>query len=141
MAETRAQSTDPIQFAGGTLTRHKHVCAFFRNQDEEYRVLLPFIREGFELSDKAFHIVDPKLRGSHLERLESGGIRVKETQQTGQLEVRNWEDAYLRDGHFDQYRMLALVEQALGNDKPRAFGLTRMVGQMEWALDYSLSGN
>jgi hypothetical protein len=135
MAETKAASTDPIHFAKGTLSRNQHVCAFFRSEDEEYRVLLPFIREGFELNEKAFHIVDPKLRGSHLERLESGGIKVKETQQTGQLEVRNWEDAYLRDGHFDQYRMLALIERVFAKGGSGAFALTRLVAHMEWALE------
>ncbi len=135
MAETKAKSVEPLRFAGGTLARNQHVCAFFHNRDEEYRVLLPFIREGFDLSEKAFHIVDPKLRGSHLERLESGGIKVKETQQTGQLEVRNWEDAYLRDGHFDQYRMLALLDQVLAEGRSGAFALTRLVAHMEWALE------
>ena len=28
-------------------------CAFFNSDDEEYRVLLPFIKEGFEYGDKA----------------------------------------------------------------------------------------
>ncbi len=135
MAETNAQSADPIHFAGATLTRHRHVCAFFHNRDEEYRVLLPFIIEGLERGEKAFHIVDPELRGSHLEWLESGGIKVKETQQARQLEVWNWEDAYLRDGHFDQYRMLALIEQVLADGKSGAFALTRLVAHMEWALE------
>jgi hypothetical protein len=127
MAETR--------FAGATLTRNQHVCAFFHNRDEEYRVLLPFISEGFERKERAFHIVDPKLRASHLERLASGGIQVKEAQQTGQLEVRNWEDATLRDGHFDQYRMLALIEEILAEGKSGAFTVTRWVAHMEWALE------
>ncbi len=135
MAEANAVSADPIHFAGATLTRYRHVCAFFHSRDEEYGVLLPFIREGFERSEKAFHIVDPKLRESHLERLGSGGIKVKETQQMGQLEVWNWEDAYLRDGHFDQYRMLALIEQVLVEGKSGAFALTRLVAHMEWALE------
>ncbi len=135
MAEPNAESADPIHFGGATLTRYRHVCAFFHNRDEEYRVLLPFIREGFERSERAFHIVDPKLRGSHLEQLESGGIKVKETQQTGQLEVRNWEDTTLRDGHFDQHRMLALIDRILAEGKSGAFAVTRFVGHMEWALE------
>ncbi len=135
MAETNAESADPIHFAGAPLTRYRHVCAFFRNRDEEYRVLLPFIMEGIERGEKAFHVVNPKRRRSHLERLESYGIRVGETQQTGQLEVRNWEDATLSDGHFDQHRMLGLIEQVLAKNKSGAFGLTRWVADMEWALE------
>ena len=135
MPQANAESAGPIHFAGATLTRYRHVCAFFHSRDEEYGVLLPFIREGFERSERAFHIVDPKLRGSHLEQLESGGIKVKETQQTGQLEVRNWEDTTLRDGHFDQHRMLALIDRILAEGKSGAFAVTRFVGHMEWALE------
>src|ERR1700687_4732930 len=131
MAEANAESAEPIHFAGATLTRYRHVCAFFHSRDEEYRVLLPFIREGIERREKAFHIVDPRLRGSHLERLEAGGIKVKETQQTGQLEVWNWEDAYLRDGHFDQFRMLALIENVFDEGRTGSFALLRVVAHMK----------
>ena len=67
---------EPIRFAGSVLGTQRHVCAFFHNPDEEYRVLLPFIKEGFERGEKAFHIVDPKLREEHVERLASAGILV-----------------------------------------------------------------
>ena len=56
------KSDQPIRFAGSVLRARRHVCAFFNNPDEEYRVLLPFIKEGFDRGHKAFHIVDPKLR-------------------------------------------------------------------------------
>lgn len=43
----------PISFAGSQLVEARHVCAFFNSDDEEYRVLLPFIKDGFECGDKA----------------------------------------------------------------------------------------
>jgi hypothetical protein len=30
---------DSTRFAGGILTRQRHICAFFNSADEEYRVL------------------------------------------------------------------------------------------------------
>src|SRR5687767_10527177 len=103
-------SEQPIRFAGATLGKHRHVCAFFYNPDEEYNVLMPFIKEGFERGEKAFHIVDPMLRDEHIARLEQATIDVAAAQQRGQFELCNWEDAYLREGHFDQNSMLALIE-------------------------------
>jgi hypothetical protein len=50
----------PIRIAGSELGAKRHVCAFFRSPEEEYR-LLPFIKDGFERGGKAFHVVDPKL--------------------------------------------------------------------------------
>jgi len=131
-----SESSQPIRFAGSVLGAQRHVCAFFHSPDEEYRVLLPFIKEGFESGEKAFHIVDPKLREHHLQRLASAGIDVAAAQQSGQFELRNWADAYLRDGHFDQNRMLALIQEVLEGGRQQGFALTRLVAHMEWALEY-----
>jgi hypothetical protein len=129
------RAKQPVRLAGRTLDRQRHVCAFFHTRDEEYRVLLPYVQEGFAHGDKAFHIVDPDWRTEHLQRLEQAGIPVDAAQARGQLEVRRWEDAYLREGHFDQYRMLALIEEVLGSGTAQGFPLTRLVANMEWALE------
>jgi hypothetical protein len=39
-----------------TLRHFRHGCAFFHSKEEEYRMLLPFVKEGFDQGDKAFHI-------------------------------------------------------------------------------------
>ena len=67
--------------------------------------------------------------------LEQAGIDVAEAERKGQLEVRRWEDAYLRDGHFDQNKMLALIEEVLQNGKAQGYALTRLIANMEWALE------
>lgn len=125
----------PIRFASSELGEYRHICAFFHSPDEEYRVLLPFIKEGLERGEKAFHIVDPRLRHEHVERLQSVGIDVAAAEERGQFQLRNWEDAYLREGHFDQNKMLALIEEVLEQGKHEGFPLTRLVAHMEWALE------
>jgi len=132
---TPSDAIEPIRFAGSMLDAQRHVCAFFHTPDEEYRVLLPFIKDGFERGEKAFHIVDPKLRAEHRQRLASGGIDVDTAEASGQFELRNWADAYLRDGHFDQNRMLALIQDVLDGGRQQGFVRTRLVAHMEWALE------
>ena len=126
---------DAIAFAGGVLGRDRHVCAFFATRDEEYRVLAPFITDGLERGDNAYHIVDPALRQDHRRRLGELGIGVGEAERRGQLEIKEWQDAYLRDGRFDQDRMLALIEEVLQAGKRKGSGLTRLVAHMDWALE------
>jgi hypothetical protein len=134
MNQTKSQ-TKGVRLAGRRLDRSRHVCAFFHSKDEEYQVLLPFVKEGFEQGHKAFHIVDPNHRSDHLRRLEQAGIDVDAAQASGQLEVRRWEDAYLREGSFDQKRMLALVEGVLQGSKAQGYPLARLFANMEWALE------
>jgi DcmR-like sensory protein len=73
-------------------------------------VLLPFIKEGFEGGENASHIVDPKRRAEHLERLRSAGIDTTLLQQSGRFVLRDWADAHLKDGRFAQEKMLDLAE-------------------------------
>ena len=101
-----------ISFAGCQLSEVRHICAFFNSDDEEYRVLLPFIKDGFERGDKAVHVVNPDQHRDHLQRLTAVGIDPAAAQQSGQLELRTNTETYLRDGRFDQDRMLEVFEQA-----------------------------
>jgi hypothetical protein len=113
----------------------RHICGFFRTPEEEYQLLLPFIKEGIERGEKAFHVVDPKLREDHLQRLKSAGINVTEAEKSGQFELCNWEQVYLQDGHFNQDRMLAMWHDVLVATGQRGFPRTRLVAHMEWALE------
>jgi hypothetical protein len=124
-----------VRLAGKALDRRRHVCAFFNSKDEEYRVLLPFVKEGIDHGQKAFHIVKEGHRPEHRRRLEQAGIDVPAAERKGQLEIRRWEDAYLREGHFDQNRMLALIEEVLQSGTAQGYPLTRLVANMEWALE------
>src|SRR6266849_49627 len=125
---------DSVRCAGGSLGQNRHICAFFNGLDEQHRVLRSFIKEGFERGDKAFHILDPELREDHLKRLAEAGIDVEQAIGTGQLELRRWQDAYLRDDRFDQDAMLALLEEVLQSGAAAGYPLTRLVAHMEWAL-------
>jgi hypothetical protein len=125
----------PLRFAGSELGAQRHICAFFHSADEEYRVVLPFIKDGFECGQKAFHVVDPQLCDEHRQRLASAGIDVAAAEQCGQFDLRGWGDVYLRDGRFDQDRMLALLPEVLESGREQGFGLTRMVAHVEWALE------
>jgi hypothetical protein len=116
------------------LGRHRHICAFFNGIDEQHRVLRSFIKDGFERGDKAFHLVDPELREEHLKRLAEAGIDVHEGIDTGQLEVRPWQDAPLRGGRFDQDAWLTSFEQVLRSGPAAGYAQTRFLAHMEWAL-------
>jgi hypothetical protein len=130
-----SEAIEPVRLAGSVLRRSRHVCAFFHSKEEEYRVLMPFIKDGFAKGDRAFHVVDPTLRPAHLQRLEREGIDVTNAQATGQLEVRRWQEAYIKDDHFDQYRMIGTIKEALDPAKKQPGRFTRLVANMEWALE------
>jgi MEDS: MEthanogen/methylotroph, DcmR Sensory domain len=128
------ESTTALRLSGAAARRFGHVCAFFHDREEEYRVLLPLAKEGFERGEKVFHIVDGEHRPERMRRLEEVGISPAAARRTGQVEIRPWEDAYLRGGRFDQEAMMTLLEETLRGAKADGFGQTRVWANMEWAL-------
>ena len=129
---TTKTNVPPIRLAGSELRDVRHVCAFFHSEDERYRVLLPFMKDGLACGDKAVHVVSPGEHDSHRHRLVEAGIDVRGAEERGELEVLSSTDVYLRDGRFDQDRMLNVFEQLAmeGRAKGRA---GRFVCEMEWA--------
>lgn len=119
---------------GGNLAGQRHICAFFNSIDEQHRVLRSFIKDGFDRGDKAFHLVNPELREEHLRRLVESGINVQEVMDTGQLEVRPWQDGPLNGGRFDQDNWLASFERILQSGPKAGYAQTRFLAHMEWAL-------
>jgi DcmR-like sensory protein len=127
--------TRPIRLAGALLGERRHVCAFFSSREDEYRVSLPFIKDGFECGDRAVHLVGSERRGDHLMRLTAAGIDTITARQTGQYQLRDWEDTYLAGGYFDPDRWMALLEEVLASGPRQGFPITRLVAHMEWALE------
>lgn len=127
-------SADPLNLAGSLVQGSCHACAFFHSKNEEYQVLMPFIKEGLARGDRAVHILDPDTRDAHRQRLELEGIDVADAEAQGKLDVRPWEDAYIKDGHFDQFRMIEAIKEALSAGRQQPGQLTRLIANMEWAL-------
>ena len=123
-----------VRCASGNLGQHRHICAFFNTVDEQHRVLRPFIKDGFDRGDKAYHYVDPERREEHLRWLAEAGINVQEAMGTGQLEVWPWQDSPLRGERFDLQTWLASFEQVLQSGPAAGYAQTRVMGHMEWAL-------
>jgi hypothetical protein len=129
-----AAESHSVQLSGATLGRQRHICAFFNSLDEQHRVLRSFFKDGIDRGEKAFHLVDPNLREEHLKGLAEAGINVQQAMDTGQLEVRLWQDTYLCGQRFDKDAMLALLEGQLQSGTAEGYPLTRILGHMEWAL-------
>lgn len=135
------KSHGPIRLSGSALASRPHICAFFQSPDDEYRVLLPFIREGLELREKAVHTIDPRQMDEHRQRLASAGIEVAALQKAGQLELRDWSNTHLLGGQFDPQKTLSLFDGVAREAKSKGFRLIRFVTHMEWALETKMEAD
>lgn len=125
----------PVRLAGEELQGHRHVCVLVNGPAEADLVLLPFVAEGFDGGDRAFHIVDPEVRAQHLERLQAAGIDIEAVAASGQLEVQTWADSYVRSGVFDGPAQLEFLRDTLDDGRRLGYPRTRLIGSMDWAVD------
>jgi hypothetical protein len=125
----------PIPFAGSVLTNYRHVCAFFSSPEEEYDTLLPFVLDGLQRGERAYHVLPPQYREEHLQQLRGAGIDVAAAQDRRQLEIATPNETYLRGGRFNKDAMLALIQETLKNGTALGFPLTRMVAHAETVLE------
>ena len=95
---------------------------------------MPFLKEGVDRGEKVLRIMDVRLHDDYMSAYREGGIDVDAARQNGQLEVQHWDDTYLKDGRFDGERMIRLIQESLDQNR-EGYGLTRAVGNMEWALE------
>src|SRR4030081_3581871 len=124
-----------VRLFGEYLDEGMHICTFFRTSAERYRVLMPFVREGMEQGDRAFHIVNPSVRSEHAHRIAEAGIDAARAEVEGQLEIIGWDEAHLRGGSFNQSAMLALLPALLNDGRTRGFSITRFIADMAWVLN------
>ncbi len=84
------ESEKPIRLAGVNLGRHRHVCAFFDNQDQEDKVIIPFLKEGIDSGERAFWISSTEMRTPLLQKLRHAGTEVAMAEKRDQLKVDQW---------------------------------------------------
>ena len=125
-----------IHLAGLNLGKHRHACALFHTQDQEDKVLVPFLKEGIDRGEKAFCVLNPQMRTHLLQKLSLAGTEVTLAEKRGQLEVKQWERTIVRDGRLDQDALLVLIQDILSRGTELGFPLTRLVARMDWTLEY-----
>lgn len=130
-----ATSNRKISLAGTVLNGSRHFCAFFHDQNEEFRTILPFIREGLTAREKSLHFVNAENRDRYRDRLRAAGIDVASVELSGQLDVVAWPDNRMLDGgEFDPERALEIMDRLLGEARKQGYRRTRGIGYMNWAL-------
>lgn len=123
-----------VTLAGSAIDLRCHVAAFHASDAEEERVMLPFLREAQEMGDCAIVVVDAAQRGQRVRRLTAAGIEIARDQAPGRLAVRDWQEAHLRGGRFDQMRMIEDIREVAENCKRQRARMTRVWSSQEWAV-------
>lgn len=123
-----------VTICGETLTGPLHICAFFDSREEQYEILLPWIKEGIDKGEEVLNILSESLQSDHCSRLSEAGIEVQEAVKKKQLKIVASEKSYLEGDSFAAQRMFSVVEEALFEAEAGPYANFRGCGDMEWVL-------
>ena len=120
-------SSDTVHLCGQDIHRPGHICAFFDSREEEYDILLPYLREGIDRGEKVLNVLDSARHEDHDRRLRNAGIRP----DLGDVNIVASEDTYLMNGRFEMEQMAKFVEDTVSNAKAGGCRV-RTAGWMNW---------
>jgi len=114
--------------------RERHISLFFRDPDEQWQLLRPYLLAHLRDNNPVLYIQDSTPPERLLGWLHAEGLPVDELRARALLQVLPPHQAYLLAGRFDVQRMLAFMESAIL--AAYAAGHTRVLltGEMTWSL-------
>jgi hypothetical protein len=130
-----------LDFPGVSLAPGDHLCGFYYGEDERDALLFPFLRTGLRAGEKCLAVVDSTTPADVVERIGPGTgpdddselpVDVAACLATGQLELYDSQQTYLRTGSFDADLMIEFWEEQARQNSEGRFTFARVVGEMSW---------
>ncbi len=132
--ESETYSDTLSEPSSDTLSVERHICLFFKNQEEQWQMLHPYIIEHLRSGVPVLYIQDSTPSECLKELIASEGFPVDVLISRGLLKIIPPEEAYLLTGRFDIQRMLAFIESAILGAIAAGHDRVLLTGEMTWSL-------
>ena len=113
---------------------HEHLALIYDHQEEQFDIVIPFLKIGLERGEKSVFIVDGSTDEAVRGGMEGYGIDVERAIASGALVIMTKTDAYLKNGDFDPDWMIAFLKEAIDQAEAEGYKCLRASGEMTWAL-------
>lgn len=125
---------EPAVICGQEIHGRKHICAFVDSREEQYDILMPFLRQGFEQPDFILSILDPQHADDYRRRCEQAGVDLDAHEASGKAPALRFSNTYLQDGFFSARRMVEMIRKTMEDSRRSGYPRVRGFGEMHWAL-------
>ncbi|MCU0916996.1 MAG: MEDS domain-containing protein [Planctomycetes bacterium] len=117
----------------GDLPWGSHFCQFYRTQEDLLDTLVPYFRAGLENNELCVWVTSDFLSTAEAVHALSQDVPgFSQYQARGQIEVFPHTDWYLKGGHFDLKRTLAMWKEKHDAALSRGFAGLRVSGNPYW---------
>ena len=119
-----------------TEAQGKHFYQFYRDREDLFRVVIPFLTAGLENNEACLWIVSRSIGVLEaVEAFQHASGRLNPFLKSGQLSILPAERWYLDRGHFSEARVLHRAQKYIDDKKRRGFKAFRGVGDLSWLRD------
>ena len=113
---------------------HDHLCLIYRNREEQFAAVIPFMRIGLERGEKCLYIADDNTATAVIDAMRTAGLDVETAISSGSLVVASKQETYVREGFFNPDHTIAFLKQAVDEARAEGFSALRITGEMTWVL-------
>jgi excisionase family DNA binding protein len=118
----------------GTDYTERHISLFFRNPEEQWQLLRPYIVDCLKAGAPVIYLQHSTSSEQLMERLHAEGLPLDKLIARGLLRVLPPAQTYLLPGRFDAQRMLDFIETAIVASLEAGHKRVLMTGEMTWSL-------
>ncbi|MBF0591554.1 MAG: MEDS domain-containing protein [Nitrospirae bacterium] len=112
-----------------------HICLLYKKPEEQFKVIMPFIRNGLESGEQCIYICNDNSIDCLFNLMEEGGVDAYKAVKSDALIVITAQEAYLQGGRFSPDFMLRFLDKAIISSKNAGFKRLRGAGEATWSVD------
>ena len=116
-----------------------HLCGFYQNRQQLWRIAIPFIKKGLENGEKCLYAAEESSLQEMQSVLQQQGASVQTCLAQGRLLLLTPEEACLQSGVFSPEALIGTLLRILQEAIAKGYRGLRMAMKMSWALRWASS--
>ncbi|MFB0524020.1 MAG: MEDS domain-containing protein [Phycisphaerae bacterium] len=117
----------------GSVPWGTHACLFYKTKKDLISILVPYFKAGLENNEFCMWVTSEPLSPMEAEKAMSKAVpNFDEYLKKGQIEIRSYADWYLKEGTFDQERVLRAWMDKLNQALTDGYAGMRVTGNTTW---------
>lgn len=112
-----------------------HICSIYKNKEQLFSHLVPYIVDGLCKDQLCVYAYDDNTKEEIEREFEKKGFALEKYLKSGQLQLLNKDEAYVRGGKFDVNEMIKTLKQIEKVMKEKGYSGVRTAGEMTGFLD------
>jgi excisionase family DNA binding protein len=126
--------TETLDDLDGTDSIERHISLFFRNAEEQWQMLRPYILDHLNAGAPVIYLQHSTSSEELMERLRAEGLPLDKLIARGLLRVLPPTQSYLLPGRFEAQRMLDFLEMTIQAALETGHKRMLLTGEMTWSL-------